>query len=193
MLAAEQQCLAVASITAHARPFDDAVRACRWLVARGVPLAVASSSARVRLDATLRRISLETFFPVSIAGDEVERGKPDPQILLVAAARLEVRPTDCVVIEDAAPGVQAAQRAGMGCVVVRRDHNRASVERFGADVVCDDLDGLDRLLLDDAPLPTAEQQAPTHPAPQPAPEGRQAPADPPAHRTPSHPVPRASR
>jgi HAD superfamily hydrolase (TIGR01509 family) len=143
---AELQRTVLAAIEASARPFPDAVEACRRLREMAVPMAVASSSARVRLDLTLRTTGLDRYFDVTVAGDEVDRGKPDPQLLLAAAAGLGVSPTRCLVAEDAAAGVEAARAAGMVSLVVRREHNVANVSAMGADHVRDTLAGLDRLL-----------------------------------------------
>ena len=102
-------------------PFADAVATAQELHRRGVPLAVASSSRRERLDRTLARASLDTIFAVSVAGDEIARGKPAPDMFLEAARRLGAIPQDCVVIEDSAPGVAAGLAAGMVTVGVLRD------------------------------------------------------------------------
>jgi HAD superfamily hydrolase (TIGR01509 family) len=102
-------------------PFADAVATVRELHERGVPLAVASSSRRERLDRTLARANLETLFAVSVAGDEIARGKPAPDMFLEAAKRLGTKPAQCVVIEDSAPGVQAGLAAGMVTVGILRD------------------------------------------------------------------------
>jgi HAD superfamily hydrolase (TIGR01509 family) len=101
-------------------PFDDAVNAARELRSRGVPVAVASSSPRERLERTLGRAGLLDAFDVVVAGDEVEHGKPAPDMFLLAAARLGVRPDACIVIEDSPPGVQAGRAAGMFTLAVCR-------------------------------------------------------------------------
>jgi HAD superfamily hydrolase (TIGR01509 family) len=102
-------------------PFADAVDTTRELHRRGIPLAVASSSRRERLDRTLARAGLSALFQVSVAGDEIARGKPAPDMFLEAAARLGATPEACVVIEDSAPGVAAGLAAGMVTVGVLRD------------------------------------------------------------------------
>jgi HAD superfamily hydrolase (TIGR01509 family) len=98
--------------------FADAVQALEDLRARGVPVAVASSSVRERLDHTLASAGLA--FSVSIAGDEVEHGKPAPDMFLAAAERLGVAPARCVVVEDSPPGVAAGRAAGMPTLGVCR-------------------------------------------------------------------------
>jgi HAD superfamily hydrolase (TIGR01509 family) len=102
-------------------PFEDALEAVRGLAARGLAVAVASSSPRARLDRTLARAGLADAFAVSVAGDEIEHGKPAPDMFLAAAERLGVAPARCVAIEDSAPGVAAGLAAGMRTVGVARD------------------------------------------------------------------------
>jgi 2-haloalkanoic acid dehalogenase type II len=102
-------------------PFEDAVATARELRERGVRVAIASSSPRERLDATLRAAGLEDLFEVTVAGDEVERGKPAPDLFLAAAERLGVPPEECVAVEDAPSGVEAALAAGMKVVAVARE------------------------------------------------------------------------
>lgn len=103
------------------RGYDDGVMLARKLAAQGIPLAVASSSPRIRLDAILRGIGLFDLFPISVAGDEVRTGKPSPDPYLRAAGELSVDPPDCVAIEDSAAGVTSARAAGMRVIGVRRD------------------------------------------------------------------------
>ena len=98
--------------------FADAVTAVEELRARGVRVAVASSSVRERLDRTLAHAGLA--FEVTIAGDEVEHGKPAPDMFLLAAERLALPPEACVVVEDSPPGVAAGLAAGMPTLGVRR-------------------------------------------------------------------------
>lgn len=89
----------------------DAVRA------RGVPTALVSSSFRLLVDAALDKLGRHRF-DATVAGDEVSRGKPDPEPYLTACARLGVAPTDAVVVEDATNGVLSAEAAGCAVVVV---------------------------------------------------------------------------
>lgn len=86
------------------------------LAAAGTPLALVSSSYRVLVDAVLAH----GFgpFAVTVAGDEVARGKPDPQPYLVAAARLGVDPAGAVVLEDSPAGVASGLAAGCAVLAV---------------------------------------------------------------------------
>jgi HAD superfamily hydrolase (TIGR01509 family) len=87
------------------------VRACR---AAGLKTAVASSADRVKVDANLAASGFDAAadFDAIVSADLFEKLKPAPDIFLAAAANLGAAPTNCVVIEDAAAGVQAARAAG---------------------------------------------------------------------------------
>ena len=87
------------------------------LATRGVPLALVSSSYRVLVDAALPGLGADRF-AVSVAGDEVLHGKPDPEPYLSAARALGVAADRCVVFEDAPSGVASAEAAGALCVAV---------------------------------------------------------------------------
>ncbi len=113
-------------IDSELQPFPDALETLRGLRAAGIAVAVASSSVRERLGRTLRRAGLEDAFAVSIAGDEVEHGKPAPDMFLAAAAGLGVEPGRCAVVEDSQPGVAAGLAAGMRTIGVARDPGAAA-------------------------------------------------------------------
>ncbi len=79
-------------------------------------LALASSNVRKAVDKVIEIFDLSKYIKVSISGEEVSKSKPDPEIFLKAAKKLGVKPTNCLVIEDAFAGVQAAKAAGMKCI-----------------------------------------------------------------------------
>ena len=85
---------------------------------KGIPCAIASSTERANLDLPLDLMGLRDFFRVIVSGEEVVHGKPDPAVFLLAAERLGIIPADCVVIEDALVGIEAAKRAGMPVLAV---------------------------------------------------------------------------
>ncbi|HKO90140.1 MAG TPA: HAD family phosphatase [Polyangiaceae bacterium] len=106
---------------AHARGFD-VKQGARELLARleraRVPCAVASSTRRAQLEERLMRAQLHGFFGAFAGGDEVTRGKPAPDIFLLAAERLAVEAERCVVFEDSEHGAQGARAASMQVVIV---------------------------------------------------------------------------
>ncbi|MEU5536805.1 HAD family phosphatase [Streptomyces sp. NPDC020362] len=88
------------------------------LAAEGVPLAVASGSSPEAMAAILAGTGLDAFLRTAVSADEVDHGKPAPDVFLEAARRLGADPADCVVLEDAAPGAAAAHAAGMRCIAI---------------------------------------------------------------------------
>lgn len=131
---------AVLDVLSH--PLEPAPGVVKLLVAlkdRGVPVAVASSSQRSWIEATLHSLAIDHFFGIVVAGDEVARGKPAPDIYLRTSERLGIRGDRCTAIEDAPNGVLSAHAAGMYVIAVRTPYTRhLPVE--GADLVVDSLD-----------------------------------------------------
>jgi HAD superfamily hydrolase (TIGR01509 family) len=83
------------------------------------PLAVASGGIRPLVETTLTGLGIRDLFRAIITAEDVRRGKPDPEIFLLAAERLSVMPARCVVFEDSDLGLEGARRAGMTAVDVR--------------------------------------------------------------------------
>jgi len=95
------------------------VRDCRR---NGLRLAVGSSAPRENIDLALGEMGLTEEFQAIVHAGDVSRGKPDPQVFLVAAERLAVSPAECAVIEDAPSGLTAARAAGMTAIGVTTAH-----------------------------------------------------------------------
>lgn len=104
----------------------------RWLgqlKARGWRQAVASSAALLIIESVLDRLGIGPYFDAVVGAENVERGKPHPDVFLAAAARIRVTPARCIVIEDAPSGVEAARRAGMPSVGVLSTHAALHADR----------------------------------------------------------------
>ena len=84
--------------------------------------------------------------PVLVCADEITAGKPDPEGYLTAAAQLQVNPGDCIVVEDALPGIEAARRAGMRTIAVLGTHPPG--ELLGAEVIVDSVASITATLAD---------------------------------------------
>lgn len=89
-----------------------------YLKARSIPCAVATSTARDIACERLRKCGLLPYFRQVSGGDEVARGKPEPDLFLLAAQRLGLVPRDCLVLEDSGFGALGANRAGMAVIVI---------------------------------------------------------------------------
>jgi beta-phosphoglucomutase family hydrolase len=104
----------------------------------GLRSAVGSSGYRVNVDFVLERCAIERYFSAIVAGDEVTRCKPDPEIYLTAASKLGLKPSECIVFEDAEAGIEAAKRAGIKVVALATTFSREFLAATDADVIVDD-------------------------------------------------------
>ncbi len=100
------------------RPFPAAVPLLRGLRARGWRLALATSTERPRMAARLANTGILELFDAAVTGEEVVNGKPAPDIFLLAAERVGVRPDRCWVVEDSLAGVEAGRAGGMRVAAV---------------------------------------------------------------------------
>jgi beta-phosphoglucomutase len=106
----------------------------------GVHQAVASSAPVANVDAILEETGIRRYFQAFISA-QGKPGKPDPWVFLEAARQIGAPKENCVVVEDAIPGVEAAHRAGMKCIAVTTTNPAAALQK--ADVVVERLDQLD--------------------------------------------------
>ncbi|MCP4250190.1 MAG: HAD family phosphatase [bacterium] len=113
------------------------VSACREA---GLRLAVGSSGHPINIDLALEELGIADCFEAIVTGHDVNRGKPDPQVFLMAAQRLGVEPAGCAVVEDAPSGIEAALAAGMTAVGLTSHHPRDRLGR--AHLVVDSLSEL---------------------------------------------------
>lgn len=90
----------------------------------GLKTAVVSSSGMEHIKIKLDKLNLSDFFQSTISGDSLTHGKPDPEGYILAAAKLKVKPVDCLVLEDAPSGVQAAKAAGMSCIAIPSTYSK---------------------------------------------------------------------
>ena len=87
-----------------------------------IPMAVATSAGRQNIKFTLEGLQIKSFFGVVVGSEDILNGKPDPEIFLTTAHRLQVQPKDCIVFEDSHFGLEAADRAGMKAVLLTTSH-----------------------------------------------------------------------
>ena len=102
------------------QPLHEVVAFARERAQAGCPVSVASGGDAPTVRRTLRTIGVSDLFPIVVTAEEVAHGKPAPDLFLLAAQRMGVAPADCLVFEDSALGITAAERAGMGSVLVAR-------------------------------------------------------------------------
>ncbi len=108
---------------------DGATELIRSLAADGFKLAVGSSGPPENVALAVERLKAGPYFNALITGRDVTRGKPDPQVFLLAADRMGLAPADCAVIEDAPVGIAAANAAGMASIaLLSTGHTAESVK-----------------------------------------------------------------
>ena len=94
------------------------------LKSSGVPMAVGSSTTRVNLDTVIEVLGFEGIFDHLVSGDDVDKGKPDPEVFIKAAERIGCARHHCVVFEDAIHGIEAGLAGGMKVIAVATTHPR---------------------------------------------------------------------
>lgn len=112
-------------------------------------LAIVSGALRPEIDLVLQKANLASFFPLIISAEETKHGKPDPEGFLIALARLkkknpEIRPENCLVLEDSLAGIESAKRARMKCAALTHSYSREQL--IGADTICDTFQEVQKIL-----------------------------------------------
>jgi len=122
-------------VTPHAHPFLEQVRS------YPVKMALATSARREKVQLIMEQTGLPGFFDIIITGEDARRSKPAPDIYLITAELLRVKPSQCVVIEDAVHGITAARNAQMKCIAIASTHPAGILKE--ADLVVDSFVGAD--------------------------------------------------
>jgi HAD superfamily hydrolase (TIGR01509 family) len=124
----------------HIRPLPGAVELIKSLYMRDIKQAIASSAPAENIEVIIRSLGIKNCFQAIAYGSEVPESKPSPQIYLLAAKKLGVKPADCVVFEDAIAGVAGAKNGKMKCVAVTNSHPEEKLKK--ADLVVETLENL---------------------------------------------------
>jgi HAD superfamily hydrolase (TIGR01509 family) len=109
---------------------------------RHLPIAIASSSPRLFIEAVVQKIGIAQYFAAIVSGEEVEQSKPEPDIFLKAAGFLNVYPSECLVVEDSKSGTIAAKKAGMKCIGYQ-NLNSGNQDLSEADFIVNDIKEID--------------------------------------------------
>ena len=116
------------------------------LKAKGVTMAVGSSGPRANVEFVLDRCGIAAYFSAIADGDMISRGKPDPEVFLLAAMLLGKTPDECVVVEDAPVGIEAGKRAGMTVIAMATTFPAERLE--GYDLLINTFRDIDDTVLD---------------------------------------------
>lgn len=125
--------------TAKLRPVPGVEACLNWLTARGIPCVLATSATAENVQQVLGGLNLTHHFRATVTAADVQQGKPHPEVYLKAAARAGVQPQDCLVVEDAVPGVLAGRAAGAHCLGLTTSEPASALQAAGAHWVAPDL------------------------------------------------------
>jgi HAD superfamily hydrolase (TIGR01509 family) len=110
-------------------------------------IALATMSGRKVIDKLLSEKRLREYFDVVVTADDITKPKPDPEVFLVSAAKLGVKPEDCVVVEDSVFGVKAAKTAEMWCIAVPSGfYSREELQEENPDLMIESLAEKEKIL-----------------------------------------------
>ena len=101
-------------------------------------IGIGSSGPADNINLIIDEIEIKQYISGIVTGNDVEKGKPDPEVFLKAAEKIKVSPDRCIVIEDVPAGIKAAKNAGMKCIAVTTTHHRDKL--FSADMILDSLE-----------------------------------------------------
>lgn len=107
-------------------PLPGVIEILSSLQSAGIPCSVGSSTPRENIECIIDLAGLSGFFNAITAAEDVSHGKPDPEVFLIAAQKIDRDPTHCVVFEDAHVGIEAGLAAGMKTVAVATTHPEES-------------------------------------------------------------------
>jgi HAD superfamily hydrolase (TIGR01509 family) len=124
----------------YLKKYDGTIPLLTKLAENGYRIALASSADKIKIDANLSVAGIDMkLFSAVVSGEDVVNKKPFPDIFLKAAQMLGASPHDCVVVEDATNGIQAAKSAGMKCVGITTSFKEDVLKLAGADAICGDI------------------------------------------------------
>ena len=110
--------------------------------ALNIPVAIASSSSRLFIEAVVKKIEIGQYFEIIVSGEDVAKSKPEPDIFLKAAGLLNISPSECLVVEDSKSGTIAAKKAGMKCIGYQ-NVNSGNQDMSAADFIVNDIREID--------------------------------------------------
>ena len=96
----------------------------------GLLMAIGSAAIPFNIDFVLDRLNIRSYFKTIVSANDVETSKPNPETFLKGAKILGIKPEDCLVLEDAPKGVEAALNAGMPCIVLSTAHGAEEFEKY---------------------------------------------------------------
>ncbi|MBC7722143.1 MAG: HAD family phosphatase [Pedobacter sp.] len=100
-----------------------------------IPMSIGSAAIPFNIDFVITNLNLQKYFKAIVSADDVAISKPHPETFTKAAELMGINPTNCIVFEDAPKGVEAAENAGMKCVVLTTMHGAEEFSRY-KNIIC---------------------------------------------------------
>jgi haloacid dehalogenase superfamily, subfamily IA, variant 3 with third motif having DD or ED/haloacid dehalogenase superfamily, subfamily IA, variant 1 with third motif having Dx(3-4)D or Dx(3-4)E len=120
----------------YINPIPGLIDLLQQLKSNGILMAIATSGITVNIEFMFNHLPIRQYFNDVVHSSHIKKGKPDPEIYLKTAERLNVNPSECIVFEDALVGIQSAKGAGMKVIALTTTHTKK--ELSGADLVIKD-------------------------------------------------------
>lgn len=108
-------------------------------------LALTSSSSRLEVDLIVKEFDIKDNFIITISGDDIQNGKPNPEPYIKTAKMLQVKSSECAVIEDSSSGIRSAKDAGCYCIAITTTHDKSALK--DADIIVDRFEEIDKELI----------------------------------------------
>ena len=120
-------------VQGRVKPFPGVIRIIKTLFRKGWKVGVGSSGPRLNVELVLSELGLGEIVSSYTCAEDVMRGKPEPEVFLKTAHKMEIPPSGCIVVEDSVHGIEAAHRAGMKCIAITTTNSREKLDQ--ADLV----------------------------------------------------------
>jgi beta-phosphoglucomutase len=114
----------------HIVPLDGLLRFLNELKAANIKLALATAADKPNIDFTIDAIGVRGYFLAITGGEEVKRGKPDPEVYNISAKKLGIAPSDCIAFEDSPAGIESALAAGMRVIALTTSYDKGKFESY---------------------------------------------------------------
>lgn len=121
-------------------PMKGVVRLLNDLKKNNIKMGIGTAAMEFKAYAILEELGIKDFFEVLVSAEKVKKGKPDPETYLKVAEYLNLKPEECIVIEDAPNGIEAAKNGGIKCVAITSTHKEFELQH--ADKIIDFFDEL---------------------------------------------------
>lgn len=140
-LATEKELLYQKIYNHHIRPLPGLKDLLNALKSNNIRIALATSAPTINVEWVLKKTGTTSFFEEIVDDSQIKNGKPDPEIFIKAAEKLNLDPSQCIAVEDAVHGVKSAKAAGMKVIAITTTNSRENLKE--ADLIIDSFHELD--------------------------------------------------